>query len=65
MNNNLREGIDFYFDESGLMVFTEEYHLTRGYCCGNGCHNCPYDYKNVVDERQKKLLKETKKTIQK
>ena len=21
--------------------------LERGYCCGNGCKNCPYQYKNV------------------
>jgi hypothetical protein len=31
---------DFYFD-SGWMVFTAEYHLRRGYCCGNGCRHCP------------------------
>jgi len=33
---------DFYFDESGLMVFTTAYHLRRGYCCGNDCRHCPY-----------------------
>ena len=33
---------DFYIDEIGLMVFTEIYHLKRGYCCGNGCRHCPY-----------------------
>lgn len=32
---------DFYF-ESGIMVFTAQYHLKRGYCCGNGCRHCPY-----------------------
>jgi hypothetical protein len=32
---------DFYF-ENGLIVFTSEYHLRRGYCCGNGCRHCPY-----------------------
>jgi hypothetical protein len=32
---------DFYFD-NGCMVFTEEYHRRRGYCCGNGCRHCPY-----------------------
>ena len=32
---------DFYF-ESGLVVFTAEYHLRRGYCCGNNCRHCPY-----------------------
>jgi hypothetical protein len=23
-------------------VFTKEFHLSRGYCCGNGCRHCPY-----------------------
>jgi hypothetical protein len=36
---------DFYFDESGLMVFTEAYHLKRGHCCKNGCRHCPYGFK--------------------
>jgi hypothetical protein len=56
MNNNLKEGIDFYFNESGLMVFTKEYHLKRGFCCGNGCINCPYHYENVADEKKRELL---------
>ena len=25
------------------MVFTEEYHLKRGYCCKSNCLHCPYD----------------------
>jgi hypothetical protein len=25
------------------MVFTEEYHLKRGYCCKLNCLHCPYD----------------------
>jgi hypothetical protein len=33
---------DFYFDADGLMVFTAEYHLRRGYCCRSGCRHCPY-----------------------
>ncbi len=32
---------DFYFD-AGLMVFTADYHLRRGSCCGNNCRHCPY-----------------------
>lgn len=27
------------------MVFTEAYHLKRGYCCKNGCRHCPYGFK--------------------
>lgn len=38
----LQEGVDYYFDEKGLMVFTAAYHLKRGYCCGNDCRHCPY-----------------------
>ncbi|MFC3415754.1 DUF5522 domain-containing protein [Algoriphagus hitonicola] len=33
---------DYYFTKEGLMVFTEQYHLKRGYCCGSGCRHCPY-----------------------
>lgn len=42
----LTEGIDYYFNEEGLMVLTEKYLLERGYCCGNGCKHCPYLKKN-------------------
>jgi hypothetical protein len=34
---------DFYFETGGLVVFTEAYHLRRGYCCGSGCRHCPYE----------------------
>lgn len=39
----LQEGVDYYF-ENGLMVFTREYHLKRGYCCQSGCRHCPYGF---------------------
>jgi hypothetical protein len=39
--SELKEGIHFYY-ENGLMVFTETYHLLRGYCCNSGCRHCPY-----------------------
>ncbi len=35
---------DFYI-ENGKWVFTEWYHLKRGYCCNNGCRHCPYKFK--------------------
>lgn len=35
---------DFYLNEQGFMVFTEAYHLKRGYCCKNGCKHCPYGF---------------------
>lgn len=43
---------DYYFNEQGLLVMTEAYHLQRGYCCGNKCKHCPYDYENVESEHQ-------------
>ena len=35
---------DFYNSEEGYIVFTEKYHLKRGYCCKSGCKHCPYGY---------------------
>ncbi|HXG85897.1 MAG TPA: DUF5522 domain-containing protein [Pyrinomonadaceae bacterium] len=35
------EGVDYYF-ENGLMILTRHFLLKRGYCCRNGCRNCPY-----------------------
>lgn len=47
---------DYYFNEQGLLVFTESYHLKRGYCCGNGCKHCPYEYQNVSHPQKKQQL---------
>jgi len=33
---------ELYYLENGKVVFTPEYHLERGYCCGSGCRHCPY-----------------------
>lgn len=41
---------DFYYNEEGHMVFTEEYHKRRGNCCGNGCKHCPYSKSNKTAE---------------
>ncbi|MBS1789527.1 MAG: hypothetical protein JST85_17515 [Acidobacteria bacterium] len=38
----LIENEDFYW-EGGFLVFTANYHLRRGSCCGSGCRHCPYD----------------------
>ncbi|MEQ8359354.1 MAG: DUF5522 domain-containing protein [Cytophagales bacterium] len=37
------EGIDFYMGK-GNLVFTQWYHLKRGYCCESGCRHCPYGF---------------------
>ena len=44
-NEELREGVDFYWD-GPYMVFTEAYHLKRGYCCQSGCRHCPWRLKD-------------------
>ena len=41
---------DFYFNEQGYRVFTEKYHLKRGYCCKSGCKHCPYGYDKKRDD---------------
>jgi len=46
---SLQENTDYYFNEQGLMVFTESYHLKRGYCCQSGCKHCPYGFKKKDD----------------
>ncbi|WP_233259857.1 DUF5522 domain-containing protein [Chitinophaga sp. S165] len=38
------------------MVFTEHFHLERGYCCGNGCKHCPYAYEKVPEPKRTALL---------
>ena len=34
MHKQFDEEDDFYFNSDGLVVFTAEYLLQRGYCCG-------------------------------
>jgi hypothetical protein len=51
-----KEGEDFYYNEQGYTVLTEKYHLDRGYCCGNGCMHCPYDYERVSEPRRSELI---------
>lgn len=57
MKNNLVEEEDYYYNSGGLLVLTEAYHLERGYCCGNGCLHCPFDYKLVPEPRRTELLR--------
>lgn len=45
-----KAGKDFYIDsKTGLTVFTQNYHLEKGYCCESGCRHCPYGF--VVKSR--------------
>jgi hypothetical protein len=38
---------DYYFSPEGFLVFTEQYHRKRGYCCGNRCRHCPFGHEGV------------------
>lgn len=56
MKQELSEGEDYYINDQGLFVLTAKYLLERGYCCGSGCTNCPYQYEGVPEPRRSQLL---------
>jgi hypothetical protein len=56
MAEELIEGIDFYYNENGFVVLTENYHIKKGYCCGNGCKHCPFEYEAVPEPKRSILL---------
>jgi hypothetical protein len=60
MKQDYNEEDDYYLNDSGFIVFTAKYLLERGYCCGNGCKNCPYDYKAVPEPKRSQLLAKRK-----
>ena len=35
---------EYYYSPEGYVVFTEKYHLKRGYCCKSNCKHCPFGY---------------------
>jgi Family of unknown function (DUF5522) len=53
---NLIEGEDYYYNEQGYVVLTTKFHLQKGFCCGNGCKHCPYEYINVPQPQRSNLL---------
>lgn len=60
MENELKEGVDFYINEQGFVVLTEKYHLDKGFCCGNGCKHCPYEYEAVPEPMRSTLIENKK-----
>ncbi len=56
MAEQLKEGLDFYYNEQGFVVLTEKYHLDKGYCCGNGCKHCPYEFNAVPEPKRSELI---------
>jgi len=49
MREPAQEGVDYYTNEEGFLVFTESFHLKRGTCCGNKCKHCPFEHVNVPE----------------
>ena len=45
---------DYYVGEDGYIIFTESYHLKRGYCCKSGCKHCPFGYDKKTGQFNKK-----------
>lgn len=44
---------DYYLSPEGYIVFTEKYHLKRGYCCKSGCKHCPYGFDKKTGQIKK------------
>jgi hypothetical protein len=49
LGGELTEGVHYYM-EDGYRVFTEFYHISRGYCCRSGCRHCAYGFKRRYAE---------------
>ena len=41
---------EYYYSKEGYIIFTEKYHLKRGYCCDSNCKHCPFN-------KRKKMVK--------
>jgi len=54
MPEQLIEGVDYTINSDGNLVFTAEYLKKRGYCCQNGCQNCPYGFRSKAPLTPKK-----------
>ena len=46
MKKEVVENVHYYL-ENGRVVFTQKFHLDRGYCCGSKCRHCPYDPEHI------------------
>jgi hypothetical protein len=53
MKKDFIEKIHYYL-ENGKVVFTEQYHIDRGYCCSNGCRHCPYEPRHIKGNKELK-----------
>jgi hypothetical protein len=53
MGKEFIEKIHYYL-ENGKIVFTEQYHINRGFCCGNNCRHCAYEPKHKKGNKELK-----------
>jgi len=44
---------DYYLSPEGFIIFTEKYHLKRGYCCKSRCKHCPYGFDKKTGQNKK------------
>ena len=42
---------DYYYSNEGYIVFTEKYHLKRGYCCDSNCKHCPFKKTDKINKK--------------
>ena len=47
-----KEREELYYFEGSKIVFTPQYHIERGHCCGSGCRHCPYEPKHQRDNAE-------------
>jgi hypothetical protein len=55
MKKDFVEKIHYYL-ENGKVVYTEQFHTERGYCCESKpkCRHCPYIKNNILIDNTKK-----------
>lgn len=51
-NDDPVEGIDYVISPVGYRIMTEYFLVKRGYCCSNGCQNCPYEPRAIKGNRK-------------
>lgn len=62
MKKDFIEKIHYYL-ENGKVVFTEQYHIDRGFCCSNRCRHCPYEPRYIKGNKELKNAIDNTNTI--
>ncbi len=60
-NINKLKSNEYYYSNEGYLIFTETYHLKRGYCCQNYCKHCPYKHKKNILNGNNKISRRNKR----